>query len=177
MQTQRLCQTLVLTLSSKLVLICRLLTPLKPPDLGFSSDTSGILVMEEVMRRIARFLSMIPLLPKGRQQIKDMAMFLTCHQFLNDFGCGSQGDHAVLLCNYFMYLGKRSALLLGEGVPEGKTVYVIVWDTFFGASPSTDVCIWNPVSGVKYSPRDPFIPLTCVTCIVFNDNVSTKECN
>ena len=28
---------------------------------------------------------------------------------------GDEEEHAILLCNYFLYLGKRAYLVLGEG--------------------------------------------------------------
>ena len=163
--------TLVVTLSSKLVFISRMLTAIKPPDLGFSSDSASNLVMEEVMKRLARFVSLIPSLPP--QSSPSVNIWLTCEQLL-DFGIGSTEDKAVLLCNYFLYLGRTCGLVLGHGIPEGSTCYVIelrnrvAWDF----SVSYNVFLWNPVTGLKYSVRDPFIPLTSVGSIVLPDNVS-----
>lgn len=33
---------------------------------------------------------------------------------------GDEEEHAVLLCNYFLWLGKKSWLVIGTGIPEGK---------------------------------------------------------
>ena len=128
--------------------------------------------MEEVMKRLARFVSLIPSLPP--QSSPSVNIWLTCEQLL-DFGVGSTEDKAVLLCNYFLYLGRTCGLVLGHGIPEGSTCYVIelrnrvAWDF----SVSYNVFLWNPVTGLKYSVRDPFIPLTSVGSIVLPDNVSS----
>lgn len=33
---------------------------------------------------------------------------------------GDEEEHAVLLCNYFLWLQKKAYLVLGHGIPEGK---------------------------------------------------------
>jgi coiled-coil and C2 domain-containing protein 2A len=33
---------------------------------------------------------------------------------------GDEEEHAVLLCNYFLWLGKKAWLVIGTGIPEGK---------------------------------------------------------
>ena len=33
---------------------------------------------------------------------------------------GDEEEHAVLLCNYFLWLGKKCWLVIGTGIPEGK---------------------------------------------------------
>ena len=32
---------------------------------------------------------------------------------------GDEEEHAVLLCNYFLHIGKRAFVVLGRGIPEG----------------------------------------------------------
>lgn len=32
---------------------------------------------------------------------------------------GDEEEHAVLLCNYFLHIGKAAYLVLGRGIPEG----------------------------------------------------------
>ena len=38
---------------------------------------------------------------------------------------GDEEEHAVLLCNYFLHIGKRAYVVLGRGIPEGvyKHIY------------------------------------------------------
>ena len=38
---------------------------------------------------------------------------------------GTEAEHAVLLANYLMGLGRTTYLVLGRGVPEGKTAYCL----------------------------------------------------
>ena len=33
---------------------------------------------------------------------------------------GDEEEHAVLLCNYFLHIGKRAYVVLGRGIPEGQ---------------------------------------------------------
>ena len=32
---------------------------------------------------------------------------------------GDEEEHAILLCNYFLSLGKKAWVVLGNGIPEG----------------------------------------------------------
>ena len=45
-------------------------------------------------------------------------------QFLHML-CGDEEEHAILLLNYYLHLGKRAYLLLGHAVPEGNSAYVL----------------------------------------------------
>ena len=40
---------------------------------------------------------------------------------------GDEEEHAVLLCNYFLHLGLRAYLLMGNAIPEGATAYVLAF--------------------------------------------------
>ena len=40
-------------------------------------------------------------------------------QFLSMLA-GDEEEHAVLLCNYFLSLGKKAWVVLGNGIPEGR---------------------------------------------------------
>lgn len=35
---------------------------------------------------------------------------------------GDEEEHAVLLCNYFLWLGKKAWLVIGTGIPEGSVL-------------------------------------------------------
>ena len=35
---------------------------------------------------------------------------------------GDEEEHAVLLCNYFLSLGKKAWVVLGNGIPEGNHI-------------------------------------------------------
>lgn len=38
---------------------------------------------------------------------------------------GDEEEHAVLLCNYFLYLGKKAWLIIGTAIPEVGVVYLL----------------------------------------------------
>jgi hypothetical protein len=44
---------------------------------------------------------------------------------------GSEVEHALLLCNLFASMGKKAFLVLGQGVPEGKTSVTSLILNFF----------------------------------------------
>ena len=37
---------------------------------------------------------------------------------------GDEEEHAVLLCNYFLHIGKRAYVVLGRGIPEGLCEHI-----------------------------------------------------
>ena len=103
---------------------------------------------------------------------------------------GDEEEHALLLCNYFLYHGFKSWVILGHAIPEGmthsvycsrinslrfyynntgETAYVMTENPEAGGS---GLWLWNPSTGLHYSQHQPHIPLISVGC-VFNDrNVS-----
>lgn len=142
-------------------LVTRYLIPLKPPDELLKDHN-----IFEGMKRLARFVSMIPNVPDSVVLPGISEVWSTCQEFL-DMLMGDEEEHALLLCNYFLYLGcKRSGIVVGSGIPEGPTAYVIVWE-FAADEPS----LWNPMTGQRFSPRDSFIPLNTIGCIITSDNV------
>lgn len=46
-----------------------------------------------------------------------MIFFSFSQQFL-DLLAGDEEEHAVLLCNYFLSLGKKAWLMMGNAIPE-----------------------------------------------------------
>lgn len=161
--------------SGKLVLTCRYLKQLKPPAI-FATDSFA---MVDLMMKLAHFVSLIPILPDcspscvtdnssvGLPTVIDI--WTKCDEFLT-FLLGTCDQHAILLCNYFLYLGRLAALVTELGVPEGSTIYVIVWE--YNRHGHVEITLWNARSGQPYSPHDPFIPLTSVFSIIMSDNVS-----
>lgn len=118
------------------------------------------------MYRLARFVSLIPSIPDNLALPGTEDIWIPCDSFL-EMLIGDEEEHAILLCNYFLYLGKRAGVILGFGIPEGLTAYVIVWE-YTGQEPS----IWNPISGEKYNIRDSYIPLNAIGTIFTSENVS-----
>lgn len=156
----RPCFTTVIDLSGKTVFITRYIRPLKPPDEilnMFPSNTT------EAMSMVARFVSLIPFLPDRVSFSGNCDLWTTCNEFLT-FLAGDEEEHAVLLCNYFLFMGKMAWLIIGTAIPEGPTAYVLTYD-------QSRYLIWNPSSGQFYGQYDPFCPLQTVGCLVTADNV------
>uniref|UniRef100_A0A8D1ZJ94 C2 domain-containing protein n=1 Tax=Sus scrofa TaxID=9823 RepID=A0A8D1ZJ94_PIG len=77
---------------------------------------------------------------------------------------GDEEEHAVLLCNYFLSLGKKAWLVMGNAIPEGPTAYVLTQE-------QSHYLIWNPCSGHFYGQFDTFCPLKSVGCLIGPDNI------
>ena len=157
---ERKFRSVVVSLDCKWLLATQYLRPLRPPEVFHDS-----LVMEEVMRRLARYVSFIPSRAEFSSTglVKDI--WLTCPQLLA-VGVGDEEEHAILLCNFFLYLGRRAGLVVGYGIPEGATTYVITYEySPEGAS------LWNATTGQRFRVTDPLLPLTTVSAVVTLDNV------
>uniref|UniRef100_A0A8D1ZA42 C2 domain-containing protein n=1 Tax=Sus scrofa TaxID=9823 RepID=A0A8D1ZA42_PIG len=90
-------------------------------------------------------------------------LWSTSDQFL-DLLAGDEEEHAVLLCNYFLSLGKKAWLVMGNAIPEGPTAYVLTQE-------QSHYLIWNPCSGHFYGQFDTFCPLKSVGCLIGPDNI------
>ena len=53
-------------------------------------------------------------------------VFLSPFQQFLDLLAGDEEEHAVLLCNYFLFLGKKAWLVMGSAIPEVRPLRVIV---------------------------------------------------
>lgn len=80
------------------VLLCRYLTPIKPPleVLDLEKDRNDQFAIEKV----ARFVSMIPFKDDLSMFENLPDIYSTCQEFL-DLGAGDYEEHAILLANYF----------------------------------------------------------------------------
>ncbi|KAB0405813.1 hypothetical protein E2I00_013734, partial [Balaenoptera physalus] len=77
---------------------------------------------------------------------------------------GNKEEHAILLCNFFLYFGKKALVLLGTSMLEGHVAYVL--------TPETDeYLLWNPLTGQCHKQFDPFCPLQSVDCLFDGENV------
>ena len=83
---------------------------------------------------------------------------------------GTEAEHAVLLTNYLTGLGRTTYLVLGRGVPEGKTAYCLTIEVgcFFHLlsmlhlkQESGEQWLWNAVTGEHFSSQETFLPLRC----------------
>ncbi|XP_007496776.2 coiled-coil and C2 domain-containing protein 2A isoform X1 [Monodelphis domestica] len=157
---KRQCLTTVINLRGKTVFITRYLKPLNPPQelLDMYPDNP-----QATAELVARYVALIPFLPDSVSFTGICDLWSTSDQFL-DLLAGDEEEHAVLLCNYFLALGKKAWLVMGSAIPEGPTAYVLTWE-------QSQYLIWNPCSGRFYGQFDTFCPLKSVGCLIGPDNI------
>lgn len=156
----RPCLTTVIDLNGKTVFITRYIRPLNPPQEILDMFPNNT---QEATSMVAQFVSLIPSLPDRVSFSGNCDLWTTCDQFLT-FLAGDEEEHAVLLCNYFLFMGKKAWLIIGAAIPEGPTAYVLTYE-------QSRYLIWNPSSGQYYGQYDTFCPLQTIGCLVSADNV------
>ncbi|XP_032255872.1 coiled-coil and C2 domain-containing protein 2A isoform X1 [Phoca vitulina] len=156
----RQCLTTVTDISGKTVFVTRYLKPLNPPRELLDACPSSPQATAEL---VARYVSLIPFLPDTVSFAGICDMWSTSDQFL-DLLAGDEEEHAVLLCNYFLSLGKKAWLMMGSAIPEGPTAYVLTRE-------QSHYLIWNPCTGHFYGQFDTFCPLKSVGCLIGPDNI------
>ncbi|KAG8187652.1 hypothetical protein JTE90_005504 [Oedothorax gibbosus] len=156
----RMIKLMAVDLSGKWIFVTRYLRPLPPPE----ELTNGNQVSVEVMELLARFVSLFPTVADSVAFPGLCDIWSTSDQFLQLL-TGDEEEHALLLCSFFLHLGKRSMLLLGSGVPEGPTAYVATWGE------GGEVDVWNASSGEHFGVSDNHCPLQSVGCLIGPENV------
>ncbi|KAM4629790.1 coiled-coil and C2 domain-containing protein 2A [Polymixia lowei] len=156
----RRCLTTVIDINGKTVFITRYIRPLNPPPELLDAFPNS---PQEATDLVARFVSLVPSLPDSISFSGVCDLWSTCDQFLTLLA-GDEEEHAVLLCNYFLSMGKTAWLIIGTAIPEGPTAYVLTYE-------QSRYLIWNPSSGQYYGQYDTFCPLQTVGCLVSADNV------
>ncbi|KAL7396300.1 hypothetical protein ABVT39_003795 [Epinephelus coioides] len=156
----RPCVTTVIDLNGKTVFITRYIRPLNPPRELLDAFPDNL---QEASALVARFVSLIPSLPDSISFSGACDLWSTCDQFLSLLA-GDEEEHAVLLCNYFLSMGKKAWLVIGTAIPEGPTAYVLTLE-------QNRYLVWNPSSGQYYGQYDTFCPLQTVGCLVNAENV------
>ncbi|XP_006884601.1 PREDICTED: coiled-coil and C2 domain-containing protein 2A [Elephantulus edwardii] len=157
---RRQCLSTVIDISGKTVFITRYLKPLNPPQELLNVCPSDPQATAEL---VARYVSLIPFLPDTVSFAGVCDLWSTSDQFL-DLLAGDEEEHAVLLCNYFLFLGKKAWLVVGSAIPEGPTAYVLTWE-------QGHYLMWNPCTGHFYGQFDTFCPLKSVGCLIGPDNI------
>ncbi|XP_053921752.1 coiled-coil and C2 domain-containing protein 2A isoform X3 [Cuculus canorus] len=156
----RQCLTTVIDLNGKTVFITRYIKPLNPPQelLDAVPDNS-----QTAAELVARYVALIPFLPDTVSFAGICDLWSTSDQFLYLLA-GDEEEHAVLLCNYFLGMGKKAWLIIGNAIPEGPTAYVLTLE-------QSQYVIWNPSTGCFYGQCDTFCPLQNVHCLISCDNI------
>ena len=90
---------------------------------------------------------------------------------------GDTEEHALLLSNCFKAMGKAAFVVLGDGVPEGRTAYVLTKDLL-----KKETTLWNASTGTSYSTELLPCPITSVglgfddtNTLQFGDGVAVKS--
>ncbi|XP_058048293.1 coiled-coil and C2 domain-containing protein 2A isoform X11 [Ahaetulla prasina] len=110
----RQCLITVIDISGKTLFVMRFIRALNPPEelLQVHPDSP-----QQTSELVARYVALIPFLPDTVSFAGICDLWSTSDQFL-DLLAGDEEEHAVLLCNYFLALGKKTWLLIGNAVPE-----------------------------------------------------------
>ena len=151
---------LVADVTGKSVLVTRFFRPISAPHevkLEVGDVKSSAL-------SIAWFVSLIPYVPRNAIFPGLQDIWPTCDQLMHMM-VGSEVEHALLLCNFFSHLGKKAFLVMGVGVPEGETAYVLTVED------SGEHLLWNPMNGETFGTNETFCPLEAVHAIVNESNV------
>ena len=151
---------LVADVTGKSVLMTRFFKSIKPPSELLESGDS-----KASATSIAWFVSLIPYLPNNGLFPGLQDIWPTCDQILHMM-VGSEIEHAMLLCNFFTTIGKKAFLVLGQGVPEGDTAYVLTVEE----SGEQDR-LWNPMTAESFSISETFCPLESVYAIANENNI------
>ncbi|NXK95290.1 C2D2A protein, partial [Formicarius rufipectus] len=156
----RQCLTTVIDLDGKTVFITRYIKPLNPPQELLNANPNRSHTAAEL---VARYVALIPFLPDSVSFAGICDLWSTSDQFLYLLA-GDEEEHAVLLCNYFLGMGKKAWLIIGNAIPEGPTAYVLTLE-------QSQYVIWNPSTGCFYGQYDTFCPLQNVYCLISSDNI------
>ncbi|XP_078079040.1 protein CC2D2B-like [Mustelus asterias] len=141
-------------------IVTRYIRPLHPPQELLDTFPDN---PEATFNLIARFVSLIPYLPDSLGFSDSCNVWLTSQQFLNLI-LGGKEDHAILLCNYFLYMKVNAFIILGTSILEGPTAYVVTQEKLH-------TMIWNPETGECYDQYNAFCPLQSADCLINNDNI------
>ncbi|XP_025069070.1 protein CC2D2B [Alligator sinensis] len=142
------------------VLVTKYIKSLNPPQLLldiYPDDPNATFDL------ISRFVSLIPCISDTVDGNDDVDIWVTSEHCIS-LAAGNKEEHAVLLCNYFLYFDKKAWVLLGTSLLEGKVAYVLTLE-------NGEYFLWNPLNGQCYKPFDAFCPLQSVDCLIDWENV------
>uniref|UniRef100_A0A8C3YMK1 Coiled-coil and C2 domain containing 2B n=1 Tax=Catagonus wagneri TaxID=51154 RepID=A0A8C3YMK1_9CETA len=112
---------------------------------------------------VARFVSLIPIMSDTLDENDGFEIWMTSERCIS-LAVGTKEEHAILLCNFLLYFGKKALVLLGTSVLEGHVAYVLTEET-------DKYLLWNPLTGQCHKQCDPFCPLQSVDCLFDGENV------
>ncbi|KAL2914077.1 hypothetical protein HK105_206335 [Polyrhizophydium stewartii] len=110
---KRIVLATTLDLQGKTRLICRFVRPQEPP------------ARLTTVAHLRRFVSMIPHIPNRTAFGCECSLWSNTQEILH-VGAANAVEHAIVLCNFLLARGHDAYVLLGRGIPEGSTAYVLV---------------------------------------------------
>ena len=153
---------LVTDVNGKSVFITRFITPQNPPAVLVPEDHTSRATLP-VMKKVAKFVSLIPYYEDSISFAANCDIWVASEMFLKMLG-GDEEEHAILLCNYFLYLGIDAYVVIGVGIPEGNTCYVLT-------KQADSVILWNPSTGNYNYQSQHNHSLVTVSAVFNHDNV------
>jgi hypothetical protein len=158
----------------KLALCCRFLAPLRPPDTLLIDLQPTSNQLHVLLGKVSRFTASIP-----RRVDAHQIAWASCDQILT-LNLASDQERAILLCCFFLYLGRQSAVALGEDCTSGSAcAFVLVWNqnrfksqwSVMGKDNQT-VQLWHANTGVCYTlNHSRQLPAVSVHTVFTSDNV------
>ncbi|TFK06164.1 Coiled-coil and C2 domain-containing protein 2A [Platysternon megacephalum] len=142
------------------ILVTKYIRALNPPQLLLDMYLDN---PNATFDLISQFVSLIPCVSDTLDENADVDVWMTSEHCIN-LAVGNKEEHAVLLCNYLLYFGKKAWVLLGTSVLEGKVAYVLTHE-------NEEYFLWNPLNGQCYKQFDTFCPLQSVDCLINRENV------
>ena len=155
-------KNLMTDVNGKSVFITRYITPQNPPLPIIPEDKAARLTLP-AMQHVAKFVSLIPHYEDSTLFSGKCDIWITSELFLKMLA-GDEEEHAILLCNYFLYMGITAYVVVGCGVPEGDTCYVLT-------KTSGNFILWNPSTGDHFPQARPYHPLKTVSHVFNNENI------
>jgi hypothetical protein len=123
----------------------------------------------------ARYVSLIPFVEdwpssndgsSGAVVRRVVDVWCSTAEFI-EIHAGDWEEHAVLLCNYLLHFGLEAYVVLGQGVPEGSTVYVL-------SRPKTENStwqLWNSCTSTRYATTDTNCSLKRIDYLISANNI------
>lgn len=100
------------------VFLCRFIAKLPPPP------RLRLPQSEAALHRLLRFVSLVPFLEDWALFRRREDVWSTAQEFL-DICAGDYEEHAVLLCNYFLFLGVQAFVALGNAATDAQVAFVV----------------------------------------------------
>ncbi|KAM7352847.1 coiled-coil and C2 domain containing 2A isoform 2-T2 [Cochliomyia hominivorax] len=153
LQSQRFMEPLVCTAEGKRLCITRILQAIAPP----------IEASENLLNSACRFVALMAT-PKYYDACMRFSGIWLNNQLLLDCSWGSPKDLGVLLCNYLLYMGLQSSLVLGFAYPYGECAFVLF------TNEEGEMLFIDPGTGKRYAMKDVFCPLYSVRMVITQNN-------